>query len=175
MVQMSCLVRPSYATCASQDMLVLVFDHSDQLVTRRAKVPAWIKLTWVLCKDLPDYCGHGKPAIAVDVDLTHSGSGSTPQLFLRYADSGLHLAAKSVDHRNILVELKKGSAVIEITDKIKLEKPPASIEIASSITLKNAATSAELSQSAINLKNGAASVAMSPASVNINNGALEVT
>ncbi len=73
------------------------------------------------------------------------------------------------------IELKKGAAVIAITDNIKLELPPASIEIARDITIGNGVTAAVLSQSDINLKNAAASVAISGPSVNINKGALEIT
>jgi uncharacterized protein involved in type VI secretion and phage assembly len=72
------------------------------------------------------------------------------------------------------IELKKVPATITITDDITLKKEPASITISNSIALKNAATSAELSQAAIDLKNGASSVSLSPATVSINNGALEV-
>jgi len=72
------------------------------------------------------------------------------------------------------IELKKAPATIEITDAITLKKEPASITLSNSITLKNAATSAELSQAAIDLKNGASSISLSPATVSINNGALEV-
>ena len=72
------------------------------------------------------------------------------------------------------IELKKGTAIIEVTDNIILKQPPVSIEITSEMKLKAAAVTAELSQSAINLNNGASSVAMSPASINLNKGALEI-
>jgi uncharacterized protein involved in type VI secretion and phage assembly len=72
------------------------------------------------------------------------------------------------------IELKKAPATIEIADAITLKKEPASITLSNSIALKNAATTAELSQAAIDLKNGASSVSLSPATVSINNGALEV-
>ncbi len=72
------------------------------------------------------------------------------------------------------IELKRTPNTVELAEDITLKKAAASIVISNSITLKYGATSAELSQAAIDLKNGASSVNLSPATVSINNGALEV-
>ena len=72
------------------------------------------------------------------------------------------------------IDLKKGSATLEVADAITLKKAAASLTLSDNIALKNAGATVEVSSAAVDLKNGASSISLSPATVSLNNGALEV-
>ena len=82
----------------SENVYVFVLVKFLECISRRAEVFSRVEFSRFFGKDFSDCSGHGKTAVAVDIDLADGTCGSTSELFFGNADRVFELSAVSIDN-----------------------------------------------------------------------------